>query len=352
MIDGKIRRLKKWQKGGRAGPFSLDINPTDRCNLKCRSCWQRNPKFGEIDSEYQLGRDKLLELIDQAIELDVKRFEITGGGEPLVRKEVVLEIMNKIKKNGRYGNITTNGTLLSKRDLEFITEINWDNVTISLDGPNSEINNYLRGENSFERVMDNIKTLNDLKEAEKPSLKFNTVISNRNYDHLSEIMELAAERKVETVSFETLTVHSDQGEELKLNKEEREELKENIPKIQKKAKSLGIKTNIGSLKQKHFKRSNEMDSLIEGEESFSSIACFEPWYHLVIKVDGSAQPCCLYDSDQENVKNKSLEEIWFGDFFNRVREKIRKENFSEYCKICNASQVVTNKKLREELRTS
>lgn len=352
LSEKRLERLKKWKKGKKAYPFALDINPTDRCNLNCKSCWQRDPKFDDISSKYELSREKLLEVVDQAIDLNVVKFEITGGGEPLIRKDLVLDLMEKIKEVGKYGNLTTNGTLFEKSDLRFLTEIGWDKITISLDGPNSKINDYLRGKNSFEKIIKNIKQLNRIKKGDKPALKFNTVISNKNYNKLSEMIELASQSKAKTVSFETLTVHSQEGEKLKLNKDQRNELEENIPKLKEKADKLEIETNIGSLRQKYFEKSNEMEPLIKKENEFSSIACYEPWYHLVIKVDGSAQPCCLYDSKEENVKNKSLKKIWFGDFFQKIRKNIKQNNFSKYCQICNASQVITNKHLRQKLKNS
>jgi MoaA/NifB/PqqE/SkfB family radical SAM enzyme len=69
----------------------------------------------------------------------------------------------------------------------------------------------------------------------------------------------------------------------------------------------------------------------------------------VIKTDGSAQPCCLYDEKEENVRKKSLKEIWFGKFFEDIRNSMREKKFSKYCSICNAGQVFENRRIRDEL---
>lgn len=361
MENEKIERLKKWANGEKGPPLTLDISPTDRCNLKCLSCWQRS--FKTIESSYELSDEKLIDVVKEAAELGVKEFEITGGGEPLLRKKLVLEIMRLIKEMECIGNITTNGTLFSDEDIEGIVEIGWDRVTFSLDGPDAETNNYLRGKDSFEKILRNISKFNEYKKtysSKKPIIKFNTVLSNKNYEKAVEMIELAHKMGCEIVSFEPLTVHSDLGEKLKLNEEEIEKFNSIIPKVKKLADDYKIYTNIdGLIKTQFIEKSNKMVEVIEEDSKneieknsgFASVPCFEPWWHLVIKVDGSAQPCCLYDMKNDNVKNKTLKEIWFGETFQLIRESIMNRKFSKHCSICNAGQVLENRRIREILKT-
>ncbi|MFP4117180.1 MAG: radical SAM/SPASM domain-containing protein [Candidatus Aenigmatarchaeota archaeon] len=350
-MNKKVEKLKKWKDGGRASPYVMDINPTDLCNLSCKSCWQRSEEFGDFDGSYELTDKKLREVVDQGIEMGIDKFRITGGGEPFMRKDIVLELMERIKNAGKVGTITTNGTLLDEEDLDLIMDINWDIITFSIDGPNKETNDRLRGEGSFSAIKSSLQYLMK-SEREGPEVKFNTVISKKNYDKLIEIIELANEFEVEYVSFETMTVHSDTGEKIKLSEEGKKEVVREIPEVKKKAEEYGIGTNVQGLKKKYFDKTNDMTEVLLGKEigDFTNVACYEPWYHLVLKVDGSAQPCCLYDAKEENVKKKSLEEIWFGDFFQGIRKNIKKGNFSNYCEICNASQVMANEELSEKLQ--
>ncbi len=351
MKDEKINRLLKWADGQTAPPFTLDISPTDKCNLRCLSCWQR--RFDTIDSNYELSDAKLLEVVNEGIGMGVEEFEITGGGEPLMRRKIVIEMMELIKSNDKFGNITTNGTLFRRQDIEKIVDINWDQITFSLDGPDSKTNNYLRGDESFEKVMSAISTFNELKapKSSYPKLKFNCVLSNVNYDKIGEIIELASANNVGIVSFEPLTVHSSIGEKLKLGRDEIEKLKSTIINSIELAKKYNIITNLDGLRNESFiEKSNQMDDVIlennkEKIRRFHSILCYEPWWHIVVKVDGSVQPCCLYDLKDENVRNNSLEYIWFGETFQKIRKNILDRNLSEYCSICNAGQVMENIKI-------
>ncbi|MDI6826340.1 MAG: radical SAM protein [Candidatus Aenigmarchaeota archaeon] len=355
MFEEKIRRLSEWAMGGKAPPYLIDINPTDKCNLKCLTCWQRSKKFKSIDSSYELSDDKLISVVKEALDFGVKEFEITGGGEPLVRKEATLKIMRIIKDFGKPGNITTNGTLFDEDVIKLLVKIGWDRVTFSIDGPNPEINDYLRGKGSFEKIVQNIKILNRVKKSfkkKKPSTKFNVVVSRKNYNVLDGIVKLAHSLGCEMISFEPMTVHSSIGMKLSLRKSETKELRDSVRRIERLANELGIITNIQNfifdelmMKPRHLKFLKQSSSAYDG---FASSLCFEPWWHLVIKVDGSAQPCCLFDSKEENVKDKSLREIWFGKFFNDIRENMTKKKFSGFCLVCNAGQVAENIKIREE----
>ena len=361
MENEKIKRLKKWANGEKAPPFTLDINPTDKCNLKCLSCWQRG--FKNVDSSYELSDEKLIGIVKEAIELGVMEFEITGGGEPLIRKGLVLQIMGLVKGSDRMGNITTNGTLFSDEGIRKIVTMGWDRITFSIDGPDAETSDFLRGKGSFDMIMKSISLFNTYKKScssKDPIIKFNTVLSNKNYEKAIEMIELAHKVGCEIVSFEPLTVHSDFGRKLKLNEEEIEKFNSIIPKAKKLAEDYKIYTNIdGLIKTQFIEKSNKMVEVIkedskneiEKNSGFALVPCFEPWWHLVIKVDGSVQPCCLYDIKDDNVKDKSLKEIWFGETFQRIRKSIMDRKFSKYCSICNAGQVLENRRIREILKT-
>jgi len=352
-MDEKIVRLLKWAEGKKASPFTLDINPTDKCNFRCIHCWQR--AFKKIDSSYELSDEKLIDVTKQALKLGVEEFEITGGGEPMMRREVVLRIMEMIKKKGKFGNITTNGSLFDTNSLKKVVKIGWDRITFSLEGPNAESNDAVRGEGNFERVLKVIELLNQIKKKTKrklPIIKFNVVVNNKNYNKVVEMIKLAKKVNCSIIHFDSLTIHSEEGKKLKLNRKQEEEFEKNAKLAKKLAEKFRIYTDVDLLTKEFIEKANEMTSILKNESNskdFFSLVCYEPWWHLVIKTDGSAQPCCLYNEKEENVKNKSLREIWFGEYFKKIRKSIMERKFSKYCSICNAGQVFENRRIRREL---
>jgi hypothetical protein len=53
----------------------------------------------------------------------------------------------------------------------------------------------------------------------------------------------------------------------------------------------------------------------------------------------------------ENVKNKTLKEIWFGKYFNEIREIFLKNKLKEDCSKCNPWNLPKMKEIRNELQS-
>ena len=68
---------------------SVQIYPTNNCNANCVFCW-RHDLGQDFDG---LPDERWLELADEICALDVARVTICGGGEPLLRKQLVLQMM-------------------------------------------------------------------------------------------------------------------------------------------------------------------------------------------------------------------------------------------------------------------
>lgn len=352
MMQEIINRLLKWSNGFPDSPYIIDINPTDYCNLRCISCWQRNKRFeGKLDSKwYEISDTRLLALADEARELGIKRWEITGGGEPLIRKKLIIEITKKIKKLGMEGNITTNGTLLSKDIIRHLVKITWDSIIFSIDGPDPETNNYLRGSpNAFNKAIEALKLIKkekDIQNKSRPKIAINVVLSNRNYDKLNPMIVFAHTYNCESIKFEPVTIHSKLGLELKLHQNHTAALYNKIPLAEKLAKKYKITTNLHHLMDtKMIEKSNYVSRTSKND--FLSMPCYEPWYHIVIKVDGTAGPCCIYDKKRLNIKNNTLKDIWFSSYFNTIRKNILKNQLPDFCRICNAGQVAENNGIRK-----
>jgi len=353
-MDEKIRRLLNWFNGRKDFPYTLDINPTDKCNLKCKHCWQR--AFKHIDSSYEISDKVWIKRIKEALNIRVKEFEITGGGEPLMRKDLTLKLIEIVKKGNTFGNITTNGTLFDEEDFKKLIKVRWDRITFSIEGPDKVSNDFIRGKGTFEKVMANLKILNKLKKrykSKKPIVKFNVTVNIKNYDKLTKFIILARKVNCSIVHFDSLTVFTPLGKKLKLKTKHFKKFEEEAKRAQTLAKRLGIWTDIGDLTTNFLKQSNQMESILKNENKNDlndfSLICYEPWWHLVIKTNGFAQPCCLYDEKVENIKSKSLKQIWFSKYFEEIRENIKNKKLPKFCSICNAGQVFENRRIRGEL---
>lgn len=136
-------------------PTAFYAEFTSRCNSKCRYCgnWhaKEHPTHMTID-EWKRG---LLSIKDF-----VGRFSISlSGGEPFI-KPGLIDLLAWCGANGISAGVTTNGTALTQHNVQRLVAAKPLNVNISVDTPNAEVNDYLRGyPGHFKRVSTSLKFL-------------------------------------------------------------------------------------------------------------------------------------------------------------------------------------------------
>ena len=238
MFEEIGEHLIPWLRGGWAPPFRVHLFPTDRCNLQCHSCWRWafNPEGKITWAEQELSEEKILKIIDEAGQLGVREFEISGGGEPLMRKETTIAMVKEIKALGLKGSMTTNATLFNRDDIKLFVDIGWDEVNVSLDGPNADINDSLRPpKGTFSKVINNLHLFHEYKRSvgsNLPKITLQCVLSKPNIRHILPMLELAEAYGVAHVSFEILKVFSYRGTDLALNDtEDFKIIKNQMPEI-------------------------------------------------------------------------------------------------------------------------
>ena len=114
---------------------------TRRCNLRCVYCGTHEEKTEEMSAE------KVANLIDRLAALGNKFIKLSGG-EPLLREDIGA-IVNACKRNKMYVSINSNGILVKEKFSEIKCA---DEIQMTLDGTR-EINDSLRGENTYNRVI-------------------------------------------------------------------------------------------------------------------------------------------------------------------------------------------------------
>lgn len=103
---------------------SITIMLTERCNLKCKHCasmastWTNNRELNLCEYE---------KLISQAAQLGCKKMVITGG-EPLVRKDILFQIIRAANEAGISCVILTNGLLIDSDALNELGKCSKKNV--------------------------------------------------------------------------------------------------------------------------------------------------------------------------------------------------------------------------------
>ncbi len=380
LYDERVSRLVKWANGGKAGPVSIELVPTDKCNLNCLSCWRQGWNKEKLEKRYskEMSDERLLKLIDEAADLDVKEIAFVGGGEPFCR-DITPELIKKIKKYGMECDIVTNGALLDKELIDMMIRIGVDRIKFSVDGVNSETHDYLRGvDGTFNKVIENIKHFSLLKEelgAERPRLLFNTVISSRNYEQLPDIVKMGNDIGLNGIWLLPLTVFDDSAKNLKLTHEQTLEFKTILDRSIKLSKEFGMNNNfenfvdtkymektesMDEVMMEEAPKGNNLDDIISNEypksrnplKNFQLLPCYIPWHHITIIPNGNIAPCFspwVWDT-KTSIKDNSLEELWYGGYFDKFRDIMLSRKLPDNCKRCCVWEVFNNKKIRKGIK--
>jgi heme d1 biosynthesis radical SAM protein NirJ len=127
-----------------------------RCNLTCKHCYAIS---GDVDFPGELSTEQVHSVMD-----DLKSFGvpvlILSGGEPLLRPDI-FAISRRAKSMGFYVGLSSNGTLISKRNIDAIADVNYDYVGISLDGVGATHDHFRRREGAFEEALAGLRLCRD-----------------------------------------------------------------------------------------------------------------------------------------------------------------------------------------------
>jgi len=161
------------------------VNITNRCTLRCRHCFvfrDENPNDpqGEMDSETMIAT---LHELQQRHGIHLM---LWMGGEPLLRPDVLRAGAEFFVQN----TVTTNGTL-DLIDLPRCTYV------VSVDGP-PELNDAVRGQGSFDKVM---QTLSRLPDDFGPTVMCQCVVTRKNEDALEDLAELLLPTRAQGLTF-------------------------------------------------------------------------------------------------------------------------------------------------------
>lgn len=349
--EEKVERIYSWSQGEKEGPVEAEIFPTSGCNLRCVYC--SVPE----DNPTNLSKDRLRKTVDTLLSIGVKEFSFSGG-EPFIRPDTMLEIMRMVKKGGARGCVISNGTLFTENIVEEIVDVGWDEVQISLDAPDAPTNDSTRGYGVFKKIVRSLEKFKECKRSagsEKPQITVNMVLSETNWDKIVELIEFMNEMDCDSLLIQALFEDTPQCKNLKMKKSEQERFKELVKRADKLSKKYGISTNLeGFLDEEYIENSGDVTQLLEhsvdDEGGFLNIPCYQPWYRIAIKEDGSVGPCgILADNGNLNINDNSIRDIW-NNLYDKLREGMLKGNLSESCEKCCTENIFHNEFIRNELR--
>jgi len=278
-------------------PFSCHILVTNNCNLRCQMC-----PFWKVKSKDELSLSEIKRIIDYVHKWGVPSITI-GGGEPLLRKDIV-DIIKYSSSKGIITNLITNGTLINEFIARNLIESNLFRIGISIDGSKPEIHDKIRGvPGTFNRAVNGIKLLKKYKNRLNSDtiIYIQTTIMKDNIDDVPNILELSKELGVRFLCqpYLPFMANNDSG-----NEPDSEKIVNLMDYLINFKKKHGIIIN----PIYHLKFIKKLYS-----ENVKYVKCTIGYDIMTIDAKGNVWLCQYYElSDKPigNVRNCDLKEIW------------------------------------------
>ncbi|MGD9347756.1 MAG: radical SAM protein [Candidatus Aminicenantes bacterium] len=325
-IAQKIKLAAGLLSGNRAknGPFYVDIDLTERCNLNCLGCAYHNVDnkliWEQKDVPQDIPMDLFKRICTELKNMGTHTLIFQGTGEPFLHPHLI-ECVHIGKELGFFIILYTNGTLLSRDIIRELSEEHLDRLKISLWATSREqfAQNY-PGTNPavFQKVLDGLQQLGKLRAARESFLfevQTHFIINTTNYFSVDEMIDLAELAGSCSISFSPMVNLRKELDPLILSSRQINQFQKSLRHAQKRIESLNIEPNIDEITLRY--------NL--GPSVWKSLPCYVTWYHSRVRADGTIQPCgrCFTDVQFGNVHTKSFQEIWNGSPMREFRAKTR-----------------------------
>jgi len=188
-----------------AYPEMIYIEPCNTCNIRCPLCTQPFWKSGR--SAKKLTYEEGVKIIDNLKGIGWRIF-FGLGGEPLLNNDIFKLIKYANDKNF-FTILSTNATLLDKKRQEELFDSGLDRILLSFDGINSHSYGQMRKGADFEQVIENIRSLCELKKKLgniKPFIEINFIVTKFSESESEEAQSLVRGWGVEKFVFRKLTI--------------------------------------------------------------------------------------------------------------------------------------------------
>jgi radical SAM protein with 4Fe4S-binding SPASM domain len=344
-------------------PLSVTLELTYLCNLRCRMCSlveggmvtkQGQLQHPELRDESglpkrEVTREEYLRIIHEIGEAGVKAVTLTGG-EPTLRKDLV-DLVAALKQYPIHVTIVSNGS--GKPDTyRRLIEAGLDSLTISVDGTRG-VHDSVRGrEGSFDRAMEAIRTVVEMKKrnpANRPWLEVSCAISALNQHDIENLVDAFQCSEVDmlnlghlhfsTAERQRATEDQVEGRVMHLKRPELADevvnvdtaaLVERIERI--KAARAGRRVPVKFLPELD---SDGIRRQYTDPSFMNADKCFHPWLATRIDPWGSMYPCWI-DVRLGDVREHGFLKLWNGPEYKRFRRLVREKKLLPKCSTCPA----------------
>jgi Fe-coproporphyrin III synthase len=312
VIENDISTIPQNQSGHHLSSLPiLILNVHNRCNCRCVMCdiWKRETNVELKTASLERHRASMQNL-------GVRNVVLTGG-EPLLHSDLPA-FCNFFREEGIRLTLLTTGLLLQKR-AETVAEF-FDDVIVSLDGPEEVHDAVRRIQGAFRLIHDGITAIRSIR-PEMP-ISGRSTLQRSNYALMRKTVAAAKELQLTSISFlaadvtseafnRTLVWPGERQSEIALTAKEvvilEDEIEQLILEYNEEIRSKYILEGPDKLRRlaKHFRAHL-------GQIPHQAPICNAPWVSTVVEVDGSVRPC-FFHRTIGNLTSSTLEDVINGE---------------------------------------
>jgi len=287
-IISALKRQWHLKRHGLLVPTAIAFSPTMNCNLSCVGCYAKDyPRNDEIPMEI------IEKMFSDAEKWGVFMFVITGG-EPLMREGII----NTIGKHQKLLFLMiTNGTLMDNDIAKEIADAGNIIPVVSIEG-NREQTDTRRGDGVYNDVINAMDCLGK----QKLLFGFSSTVTSLNFETLSSeqfINDMINEGC--SIGFYTEYIPVGDAEwELMLDDEKRAYFRKRVLEIRKTKPIM-----VAHLPDDEYGSSHKCKAVESGS------------FH--INAQGFVEPCPFAHFASDNIKDKSLEDVFRSKFLSKIR---------------------------------
>lgn len=269
------KRLDEYLKSEDCYPLDVVLHLNTTCNHKCDFCYNILNLQTSGKGTYYLDSDYAVRIIDKLSAYEIDKLIISGGGEPLLHKDIKRIIETTVKQNFStflYTNIDSNITDL----MDLLNKL--DGLNVNINTSNKELYRTTRGKNAnFHRMKRNLEALSK----EKQNISATVIIRDNTIQGLEETIYWLAGLEIKQINISPA---------FDLN------YSDNIGTSQKSLERMGrIKEKIHDTNVRILEPEGE--SVKEGN---GRVYCKSHYFDITIGADYGVYPCCATSYLKEN----------------------------------------------------
>ena len=358
----KVEAVAAWFQGSPRAPFSMELSPVTACNINCRFCRKKDELADYYSRADDLTDDRWHEVISEAVSMGTRKLLFRGGGEPGLKRRLLMRLFPLIRKEGLSCTLLTNGTLIDERMAEGFVLSGWEEIIVSLHGGDSETHDYITDQpGSFDKVDRSLHWVNHFKEkhrSETPRLSFHVVLTRRSYQGLGKVIEFGAKHHVGSIG--VFPMHNVPYEiftrDLKMTAQDDLLYRSLIPGYQQRIESCGMGHDFQLAYQGPASAEKpapapalaKPPSAPDNLPAEARLPCYFPWHHAAITPNGFIAPCCYGEGQQTkgDLHRVSFKEAWLAQDMGEVRQTMLQGGLMPYCERCPNWYQDDNRRLR------